>query len=132
MGNGQPRLRLSELDTLFSMGAVGGLTDARLLEIFTSCRDEAAELAFSVLVDRHGPMVLSVCRAVLGDSHDADDAFQATFLVLLHKARGLWVRESLGPWLHEVAHRTASYARSAAARRRRHERLAASSLGRAC
>ena len=53
-------------------------------------------------------MVLRVCRAVLRDSHDADDAFQATFLVLVRRAGSLWVRDSLGPWLHQVAHRAAS------------------------
>jgi len=62
---------------------------------------------------------------VLADPHDTQDAFQATFLVLVRKARALWVRDSLGPWLHQVAYRTASCARSAAARRRRHERAAA-------
>ena len=82
-------------------------------------RGEAAELAFAVLVERHGPMVLRVCRGVLGDSHDAEDAFQATFLVLVQRARGLWVRDSLGPWLHQVAYRTATLCRTAAARRRR-------------
>ena len=62
---------------------------------------------------------------MLADAHDTQDAFQATFLVLVRKARALWVRDSLGPWLHQVAYRTASCARSAAARRRRHERCAA-------
>ena len=85
----------------------------------------AAELAFRALVERHGPMVLRVCRAVLRDAHDADDAFQATFLVLVRRAGSLWVRDSLGPWLHQVAYRTASCARSAAARRRQHELRAA-------
>lgn len=118
---------LRHLNTLLNVGAVGGLTDAQLLELFATGRDETAELAFAVLVDRHGPMVLRVCQAVLRDSHDAQDAFQATFLVLVKKARGLWVRESLGPWLHQVAHRIASCARLATARRRRHEKQAASS-----
>src|SRR4051812_25279399 len=99
---------LRQMDTLLNVGAVGGLTDAQLLERFTSRRDEAADLAFAVLVERHGEMVLRVCRAVLRDASDAEDAFQATFLVLVRKARGLWMRESLGPWLHGVAHRTAS------------------------
>ena len=125
MAKAQHEISLRHLDSLLNVGAIGGLTDAQLLEMFTTRRDEAAELAFAVLVDRHGPMVLRVCRAMLRDSHDAEDAFQATFLVLVKKARGLWVRESLGPWLHQVAHRTASCARSAVARRRRHERLAA-------
>jgi len=70
-------------------------------------------------------MVLRVCRGVLNNPHDSQDAFQATFLVLVKKARGLWVRDSLGPWLHQVALRTASCARSAAARQKRHERQAA-------
>jgi RNA polymerase sigma factor (sigma-70 family) len=94
------------------------LTDAQLLERFTSQRDETAELAFRALVERHGPMVLRVCRLVLRDAHDADDAFQATFLALVRRAGSLWVRDSLGPWLHQVAYRTASGARSDAARYR--------------
>jgi RND family efflux transporter MFP subunit len=113
-----------QLRTLFSVGVIGELTDGQLLERFATSRDEAAELAFAVLVERHGPMVLRVCRGVLADAHDSQDAFQATFLVLVQRARGLCVRESLGPWLHQVAFRTASCARSAAARRRRHERAA--------
>ncbi len=116
---------LKHLNTLFGVGMIGGLTDAQLLERFTSQRDETAELAFRVLVERHGPMVLRVCRAVHRDTHDAHDAFQATFLVLLRRAGSLWVRDSLGPWLHQVAYRTASCARAAAARRRRHELRAA-------
>ena len=91
------------LQTLFNVGAVRDLSDGQLLERFATDRGEAAELAFAVLVERHGPMVLRVCRSVLADSADAEDAFQATFLVLVGKARGLWVRDSLGPWLHQVA-----------------------------
>ena len=125
MAIGDRGIALRHLNTLFSVGMIGGLTDAQLLERFTSRRDETAELAFRALVERHGPMVLRVCRAVLRDAHDADDAFQATFLVLVRRAGSLWVRDSLGPWLHQVAHRTASCARSAAARRRQHERRAA-------
>src|SRR4029077_6054252 len=120
-------LTLQTLNTLFSVGRIGGLTDAQLLERFTSRRDETAELAFRALVERHGPMVLRVCRAVLRDAHDADDAFQATFLVLVRRAGSLWVRDSLGPWLHQVAHRIAHCARSDAARRRKQE-LRASEL----
>jgi RNA polymerase sigma factor (sigma-70 family) len=114
-----------QLRTLFQTGVVGALTDGQLLERFATTRGEAAERAFAVLLERHGPMVLGVCRGVLTDAHAADDAFQATFLVLVKKARGLWVRESLGPWLHQVAYRTASCARSAAVRQRRHEQRAA-------
>lgn len=110
MANGNQCMALRHIDTLLNVGAAGGLTDAQLLERFTTRRDEAAELAFAILVNRHGPMVLRVCQAVLREPYDAEDAFQATFLVLVRKARGLWVRESLGPWLHQVAHRTASCA----------------------
>src|SRR5205085_6989931 len=111
--------------TLFNVGTIRELTDGQLLERFASDRGEAAELAFAALVERHGPMVLRVCRGVLADPDDTQDAFQATFLILVRKARALWVRDSLGPWLHQVAFRTASCARSAAVRRRRHERHAA-------
>jgi HlyD family secretion protein len=110
-----------ELKTLFNVGVVRDLTDGQLLERFATDRGEAAELAFAVLLERHGPMVLRVCRSVLSDGLEVDDAFQATFLVLVRKARGLWVRDSLGPWLHQVAFRTASRARLAASRRRKHE-----------
>lgn len=118
---------LGRLHTLFNVGTVGGLSDGQLLEWYTSRGGEAAELAFSALVERHGPMVLRVCKAMVRDEHEAQDAFQATFLVLVHRAGSLWVRDSLGPWLHEVAYRVASCARSAAARRRRIERRAAES-----
>jgi RNA polymerase sigma factor (sigma-70 family) len=128
MANGYRKFASRQLETLFNKGTVVGLTDAQLLERFTECRDEAAELAFEALIHRHGPMVFRVCRAILRDSHDAHDAFQATFLILVKKARGLWVRDSLGPWLHQVAYRTACRARSAVARRRRYERLTAAAL----
>jgi len=113
------------LGAAIHVGAIRELTDGQLLERFATDRGEAAELAFAALVERHGPMVLRACRGVLGDPDDAEDAFQATFVVLVRKARGLWVRDSLGPWLHQVAHRTAACARSEIARRRRHEREAA-------
>jgi HlyD family secretion protein len=123
---------LKQLRTLFNVGTVRDLTDGQLLERFATDRGEAAELAFAVLVERHGPMVLRVCRGVLNNPHDTQDAFQATFLVLVRKARALWVRDSLGPWLHQVAYRTASCARSTAARRRRHEQKAAISVEETC
>ncbi len=127
MAIGKDGAVLRQLRTLFNVGTVRDLTDGQLLEQFATDRGEVAELAFAVLVERHGPMVMRVCRGVLGDAHDTQDAFQATFLVLVRKARALWVRDSLGPWLHQVAFRTASSARTAAARRHRHERLAARS-----
>lgn len=97
-----------QLRTLFNFGSIRELTDGQLLERFATESSEASELAFAVLVERHGPMVLRVCRSVLSSPHDSEDAFQATFLVLVKKARGLWIRDSLGPWLHQVAYRTAS------------------------
>lgn len=84
-------------------------TDSQLLDDFLIGRDE---VAFEALLRRHGPMVLGVCRRVLGNQADADDAFQATFLVLLRKAKTLAARERLGNWLHGVAYRTALRARS--------------------
>ena len=99
-----------QFSTLFNIGVIRDLTDGQLLEWFSTEHGEVAELAFAALVERHGPMVLRVCCARLRDSHEAQDAFQATFLVLIRKSRGLWVKDSLGPWLHQVAYRTASCA----------------------
>ncbi len=70
------------MTTLFEVGVVADLTDRQLLEWFVARREVGAEAAFAVLVERHGPMVLRVCRAILRDEHAAEDAFQATFLVL--------------------------------------------------
>lgn len=95
-----------------------GLTDGQLLERFLSRREEAA---FEALVQRHGPMVLGVCRRVLHNGHDAEDAFQATFLILVRKASSITPRELVGSWLHGVAYRTALKARSLVARRRAKE-----------
>src|SRR6516225_3137308 len=92
------------------------LTDRHLLERFVSAQDQAA---FAALVQRHGPMVMGVCRRLLHDAHEAEDAFQATFLVLVYKARSIGRPELLGPWLHGVAYRTAARARQAARRRTR-------------
>ena len=110
METGKGRAVLGPIRVLFSVGTYGNLTDGQLLERFANDRAEAGELAFAALVERHGPMVLRICRGVLADPHDAQDAFQATFLVLVRKGRGLWVRDSLGPWLHQVAYRTATSA----------------------
>jgi RNA polymerase sigma factor (sigma-70 family) len=111
--------------TLFHVGTIGDLTDGQLLERFAAGGDEIAPFVFAALVERHGPLVLRVCRSLLRDEHDSQDAFQATVLVLVRKSRSLWVRDSLGPWLHAVAHRAACCARSDRTRRRIHERRAA-------
>jgi RNA polymerase sigma factor (sigma-70 family) len=95
--------------------------DAQLLEQFLHRRDETA---FALLMHRHGPMVLGVCRRLLGDGPDCDDAFQATFLVLLCKAGAIACRERLGPWLYGVALRTAQKARFRRDRQRAVERRA--------
>jgi RNA polymerase sigma factor (sigma-70 family) len=96
-----------------------GLPDGQLLESFLARQDGAA---FATLVNRHGPMVMGVCRRILGNPHDAEDAFQATFLVLARKADGVVPREMVGNWLHGVAYRAAAKLRAANARRRTREK----------
>ena len=103
----------------------GALSDGQLLERFAIGRGEPRELAFAALVERHGPLVLRVCRSVLRDEDAAEDAFQATFLALARKAGSLWVQDSLAPWLHQAAYRAAVHDRSATIRRRSHEHAAA-------
>jgi polysaccharide export outer membrane protein len=97
-------------------------SDRQLLEQFVSKRDSAA---FRSLVVRHGPTVLQMCRGVLHDAHEAEDAFQATFIVLVRKAQSIQDPESLGGWLRGVAYRTALRARCRAARRHAIERTRA-------
>ncbi|WP_165073768.1 RNA polymerase sigma factor [Paludisphaera rhizosphaerae] len=118
-------LGFGRLRTLFEAGTLGGLADGQLLKRFAARDGAAAEAAFALLVERHGAMVLRVCRSILADTHAADDAFQASFLVLAQKAGSLRARDDIGPWLYQVAYRVSSCARSAAARRRRHEQAAA-------
>ena len=89
-------------------------SDGQLIDQFLTGEKEESESAFETLVKRHGPMVLGVCRHVLSRVQDAEDAFQATFLVLARKAGTIRDREILGCWLHEVAYRIAMRARRAA------------------
>ncbi len=110
---------------LFHAGSLTGVTDGPLLERFAVRDGEASEAAFAALVERHGTMVWRTCRGVLRDEHQAADAFQATFLVLVRKAGSLWVRDSIAPWLHRVALRAANQARREARRRQQIERRAA-------
>jgi len=118
----RPGSLVAEFDRLFREGTVSGLSEPELLDRFVERGDS---VAFEALVRRHGPMVLAVCRGVLGDPHDAEDAFQATFLVLARKAGSINRRRPIGPWLSSVAYRVASKARVTEARRRRREAEAA-------
>ncbi len=106
---------LRPINRLFNEGTLVGSSDAELLERFVARRDERA---FEALVSRHGGSVQAVCRDILRDPHDAEDAFQATFLILARKAGSLWVGNSLAAWLHRVARRVAVEASRQKARRR--------------
>jgi uncharacterized protein len=107
-----------DLQTLFEVGSLGGLSDGQLLDRFLARREGTV---FEALIGRHGPMVWGVCRRVLRDHHDAEDAFQATFLVLARKASTVMPREKLGNWLYGVAYQTSMKARATRARRRMRE-----------
>jgi RNA polymerase sigma factor (sigma-70 family) len=109
MASGQLNTVIRHLLRAVGPRPAGGLSDAQLLERFVRARDEAA---FEVLVWRHGAMVLSVCRRLLRREHDAEDAFQATFLALVRKAASIGKREALGSWLYKVAYRVALRARA--------------------
>ncbi len=119
---------LRQILTLFTAGSSNGVSDLQLLERFLARRDAAAELAFAALVERHGPMVLGVCRRILADAHEAEDAFQATFLVLVRQAGSIRVDGSLGRWLYGVAKRVSVHARANNRRRQARERLAVGQL----
>jgi RNA polymerase sigma factor (sigma-70 family) len=105
---------VQQLGRLFRDGSALSLTEGELIERFARGRDEAA---FEILLARHGPMVLGICRQLLRDPHDVDDAFQATFLVLVRKAGTLRRGDLLGNWLYGVALRVARRARALSARR---------------
>lgn len=106
-----------DVQALFQVGSLGGLTDRELLERFVTRQDGWAEPAFALLVERHGPLVWGVCRRILNNSHDAADAFQATFLILVRRADALQLNDSLGGWLYGVSRRVALRAKQGAARR---------------
>ena len=95
------------------------MTDGELLTLFLNSRDDAA---LAALVRRHASMVWGVCHRLLRSHHDAEDAFQATFLVLVRKAASVVPREAVGNWLYGVAHQTAVRLRAMAAKRGGRER----------
>ncbi len=120
----QPELRtlLRHIQRLTGTSAESVLTDRDLLQRFVRRREEDA---FAALVHRHGSLVLNVCRRLLHSEQDAEDVFQATFLLLARKASTVQWRDSVGPWLHSVALRLAQKLRTTEARREQHERRAA-------
>lgn len=119
MPGGRLAQAMRHIRSLLETQAAGERTDRKLLERFATDRDEAA---FAALVQRHGPMVLGVCRRVLGDAHEAEDAFQATFLMLARKAAALDRRGSVAGWLFTVAYHLGLRTRAALARRQARER----------
>ena len=119
MTTGLAQTRWQSLNTLFSAGALGLMSDPELLQCFKADRGAAGQEAFRILVERHGPMVLGLCRSLVPDPHEAEDAFQATFLVLVRRATRSGCRDSVGPWLYGVASRVARRARRRVIERRR-------------
>jgi RNA polymerase sigma factor (sigma-70 family) len=117
MSGGDPSGVFRDIRALFSDGVLGGLTDRQLLERFVNRNDTSAEDAFTILVERHGPMVWGVCCRLLPHRDAAADAFQATFLVLVRRASAVRVGDSLGPWLYGVSRRVAVRARATSLRR---------------
>src|SRR5262245_48206203 len=112
---------LRQVRSIAASGEQPGRSDGELLRAFL---DSGHEQAFAEIVRRHGAMVLGVCRRSLGSLPDAEDAFQATFLLLLRRASSIRKANSLASWLHGVARRVAADARRATSRRRSHERQA--------
>ena len=111
-----------QIGMLFDLGALGAMPDRGLLDLFAR-GGEASEAAFATLVERHGPMVLRVCRHVLADGHLAEDAFQVTFLLLARRARSIHDPDALAGWLHRVGRRVALRARAGIHRRQDREGL---------
>jgi polysaccharide biosynthesis/export protein len=116
---------LEEVQTLFSVGTMTALSDDYLLYSFLGRHEDAAEVAFEALVRRHGPMVLRVCRDELSDVHAAEDALQATFLILARRAGSIRKRGSVASWLFGVARRVSKRAKVERARREAYERRSA-------
>jgi len=112
---------IRQIESLFEGGSVAGMNDRQLLERFIARRDPTGEAAFAALVTRHGPMVLDICRSILGDLHHAEDAFQAVFLVLARRAGSVRDPDLLGNWLYGVAIRTARCAKLQIDRQRKNE-----------
>jgi RNA polymerase sigma factor (sigma-70 family) len=119
MGNRQLGSVLQFLRRLAGPDPTAGLSDGQLLRRYIEGRDQTA---FAALVERHGRLVLAVCRRLLPTLQDAEDAFQATFLILVRQARAITKHESVGSWLHGVAHRVALRAKASLIQRRARER----------
>src|SRR5947209_5652626 len=109
---------LRHVRALLGADPAGNLSDAELLRRYAALRDEAA---FAALMHRHGGLVWGVCRRLLREAHDAEDAFQATFLVLAKKAGSVRSGEAVGSWLYGVAYRVAMKAKQSARKREAHE-----------
>jgi RNA polymerase sigma factor (sigma-70 family) len=122
MGREHESAVLKSIQTLFRAGTAGRLSDAELLERIGSGSAGVAEAAFEALLMRHGGMVWNVCRNVLLDASEAEDAFQASFLVFLRKAGSIRKRSALGPWLYGVAYRIAVRSKAQTVRKRLRER----------
>jgi RNA polymerase sigma factor (sigma-70 family) len=119
MSSGRLSSVVQYLRQIAGTGDAGEQADCQLLERFVTKHDESA---YEALMRRHAPMVLGTCSRILRNGHDAEDAFQATFLVLARKAKSIGQRRSVGGWLHRIACRTAARARGKVARRRARER----------
>src|SRR4051812_39850219 len=118
MASGRRGAVLRQVDALFGRGTVAGMDAGLLLERFVARRDEPA---FEALIARFGPMVLGICRRMLADPRDVEDAFQATFLIFVRKAATIRDGDLLGNWLYGVAYRVAARARLNGRRRRSRE-----------
>src|SRR5580704_16028295 len=118
MSEGQRTAALHRLCAMIGNQAGNDQTDGQLLERYAIHREQAA---FTALVRRHGPMVFGLCQRVLRDHHEAEDAFQATFLVLVRKATSLDRRRPLGNWLYTIAYHAALKTRQAIVRRTKRE-----------